>query len=423
MMRIVAAWLLLTFLVSVPVYAQESPGAEPGESKEAAESSEDKNSEEVKELSLEERMAVLEKKLKDLGTSRVGDTGILKKLRVGFELELEWIYAQRDRVVPARRGQLDKFTIGVNAEFDRHFSLVAQGRFEADEAWVKTAYGQLDNLPFSQRIRFGLDERIFKPTRRTESYPLIGSAFWRAHDFGISYRIRIPDSKNSDSYTYMKASVANGLTLDPREPGEQEQYYIVSDRKPGSAADLGENEEYSLALGARLGKGKKRWLDISLFGLVSRLDDSDAAFLNLHINSVDTTLGTARRGDSKWRRGGALTVRYAGFFFQGMYLKARDSELFHEGYYIQPSYRLDIRHKWLRSAELVLRTGRLIMDMDKSIAQPMSWDRDELTVAALLEIRKGVVLKLEYTVYGEEPGKGNRAVKNNEFVFQLELRF
>jgi hypothetical protein len=217
--------------------------------------------------------------------------------------------------------------------------------------------------------------------------------------------------------------VANGLSLNSREPGEQEQYYIIGDRKPDTALDPGENEEYSAAIGMKLGSGKKRWLDISLFGLVSRLDDGDAAFLNLHINSVDAKLGTAERGDSKWRRGCALSARFSHFFFQGMYIKARDSELFREGYYIQPSYRFDIRHKWLRSAELVLRTGRLIVDMDKSIAQPMSWDRDEFTVAALLEIRKGVVLKLEYTAYNEDPGKGEKQVKNNEFVFQLEFRF
>ncbi len=417
MARMLVVWLLVACFVAVPAYAQQSAGTQADRTQEAAKAAQDSKPEQERKLSLEERVELLEKKLK---ASKVGDSGVLKRLRVNFELELEWLYAQRDRVVPARRGQLDKFTIEVDARFSEHVSLVAQGRFEADEAWVKTAYAELDNLPCGQRLRFGLDGRIFKPTRRTESYPLVGSAFWRTHDFGISYRIKVPDG---DSHAYMKAAVANGLTLDSRKPGEQEQYYLVSDKKPDALASLGENEEYSLALGARCAGGKKQWLDVSLFGLVSRLDDSDAAFLNLHINPVDPKLGTAERGDSKWRRGGALSARCADFFFQGMYILARDSDLFREGYYVQPSYRLPLRRGWLRSVEVLLRAGHLRMQMDKSTAQPMSWDRDELTIGALLEIRKGVTVKMEYTAYDEDPGKGEKQVKNNEFLFQLEFKF
>lgn len=422
MARIFAAWAIV-FFICMSAHAQDQAADKGSNTEKTAVAAREGKSEEAEKLTLEERVARLEKELGELKTSEIGNTGVLKKLRVEFELELEWINAQRDKIVPARRGQLDKFTIEVDAELDEYFSLLAQGRFEAEEAWVKTAYFDVGNLPFGQRFRFGLDARIFKPARRTESYPLIGSSFWRTHDFGISYRIRIPDSKRYGSHAYVKAAAANGLTLDPREPGEQEQYNIIGDRKSDTALDPGENEEYSLALGACLGSGRKKFLDVSLFGLLSRLDDNDSAFLNLHINSVDPKLGTARRGDSKWRRGCALSARFSDFFFQGMFIKARDAELFREGYYIQPSYQFDIHHKWLRSAEFLVRIGRMIMDMDKSIAQPMSWDRDELTVAALLEIHKGVTLKLEYTAHGEDPGKGVKEVKNDEFVFQFEFKF
>jgi hypothetical protein len=398
-MRISAVLLIAGLLIVAPLYAQE------------------------KELTTEERLKLLEKKVEELESSRVGDMPVLKKLRMRFELELEWMFAQRDMADSTQRGQLDKFTMELDAEFDKHISLVAQGRFEAEEAWVKTAYCQAARLPLGQRFRFGLDERIFKPSRRTESYPLIGSAFWRTHDFGVFYRMKIPHSKDRGGYSYLKLAATNGLTLDRREPGEQEQYYLICDRKPPSGAGLGENEEYSAVIGSRLDLGKRKWLDVSLFGLLTRLDDDDAAFLNLHIKSVDTTLGTARRGGSKWRRGAAASARFGDLRFQGMYIKARDSGLFREGFYVQGGYTLDMEFQWLKSAELLVRTGHLLIDMEKSIAQPMSWDREEFTVAALLEIRDGVLLKLEYTVYGEDPGPGQKQVKNNEFVFQVELKF
>lgn len=398
-MRISTVFVLSCLIATVPLYAQE------------------------KELSPEERLRLLEKKVEELESSRVGDMPVLKKLQVRFELELEWVFAQRDIAPSTQRGQLDKFTMDLDAEFDEHLSLKAQGRFEAEEAWVKTAFFQVDKLPLGQRFRFGLDERVFKPTRRTESYPLVGSAFWRTHDFGVFYRMKIPHSKGGDGCSYVRLAAVNGLTLERREPGEQEQYYLISDRKPPSGASLGENEEYSAVVGSRLDMGRRKWLDVSIFGLLSRFDDDDAAFMNLHINPVDGSLGTAKRGDSKWRRGVALSARFDALRFQGMYVKSRDSELFREGFYAQGSYTIALDLKWLKAAELLLRTGHLLIDMDKSIAQPMSWNRKELTVAALLEVREGVVLKLEYTVYGEDPGPGQKQVKNNEFVFQLELQF
>jgi hypothetical protein len=410
--RICLAALLLAVLAVLPAYAQVQPDSDAGQAGMAAP---------AKELTPDERLQLLEKRVEELEKGRLGDIPILRRLRVGFELELEWLFAQRDLAGSTRRGQLDKFTIDVDAEFDEHISVVAQGRFEAEEAWVKTTYCQVDGLPFGQRLRFGLDERIFKPVRRTESYPLIGTAFWRTHDFGLSYRIRVPDS--NDTHCYLKLAAANGLSLDSREPGEQEQYYLVCDRKASAVSGSGENEEYSACVGFRLDGGGGQWLDVSLFGLVSRLDDGDAAFLNLHINPVDPALGEAKRGDSKWRRGAAVSARWLALRFQGMYVKARDADLFREGFYAQCSYCIDTKLEWLKSAELLVRTGHILLDMKKSIAQPMSWDRRELTFAALLEVRKGVVAKLEYTIHGEDPGPGVKQVRNNEFVFQVELSF
>jgi hypothetical protein len=311
----------------------------------------------------------------------------------------------------------------VDADFDEHFSVLAQGRFEADEAWVKTAYCQLGGLPLGQRFRVGLDRRIFKPSRRTESYPLIGTAFWRTNDFGIFYRLRLAHSKKGGGYSYLKLAAANGLTLDRHEPGEQAQYYLICDRKPPAGASLGANEEYSAAIGSRIDLGKRKWLEASRFGLLSRLDDDDAAFLNRHINPVDTSLGTSKRGDARWRRGAALAARFDALRFQGMYVKSRDSGLFREGFYAQAGYTIDLDLKWLKAAEILVRTGHLLIDMDKSVAQPMSWDREEFMTAALLEVREGVILKLEYTSYREDPGPGVKQVKNNEFVCQVELKF
>ncbi|TET38725.1 MAG: hypothetical protein E3J72_02430 [Planctomycetota bacterium] len=422
MTKIPAACILALFLFTSFAFAGEPVTADPEEG--TAEKAEEKDGDPELEA-LKKRLAAIEKKLKKLEGREIGDRKAAAKLEIGFELELEWLYAQRGKVIPAKRGQLDKFTMDVDARFMKHFSMKAQGRFESDEAWVKTAYGQIDRLPYGQRLRFGKDKRLFKLARRTESYPLIGTAFWRTNDVGISYRFTIPDCKDADNYGYLKARVATGLSLTSREAGEQDQYYIIADRKAVSTADIGENEEYTLVLGGRFGSGRKKFVDMSLFGMTSKIGDDDASFLNLFINPVDPVrLGTSARNDNKWRRGAAVSLRYEGFFFQGMYIFARDCELYREGYYVQPSYRFSVKERdWLRSIEILARAGRLLPRMDHSEAQPMSWDRDEFTAALLVEIHKGLMLKMEYTVYDEDAGPGERPVKNNEFLFQLECKF
>ena len=52
---------------------------------------------------------------------------------------------------------------------------------------------------------------------------------------------------------------------------------------------------------------------------------------------------------------------------------------------------------------------------------PLTWDREELTLAVIAEIFKNLKLKTEYTVNTEETG--NDEVDNNELVIQLELDF
>jgi len=113
MVRVLASWAIV-LLICASAHAQARPADTGGNEEKTEAAAGEDGSEDTEKLSLEERVARLEKELTELKTSKVGAADILKKLRIEFELELEWIYAQRDRVVPARRGQLDKFTIDID---------------------------------------------------------------------------------------------------------------------------------------------------------------------------------------------------------------------------------------------------------------------------------------------------------------------
>jgi hypothetical protein len=68
-----------------------------------------------------------------------------------------------------------------------------------------------------------------------------------------------------------------------------------------------------------------------------------------------------------------------------------------------------------------LRYDDLDVDMGKDSTDSLTWDRNQITLAVIIDILKDSKLKLEYYINDEDIG--GKDIDNNEFLMQLEIKF
>lgn len=56
-----------------------------------------------------------------------------------------------------------------------------------------------------------------------------------------------------------------------------------------------------------------------------------------------------------------------------------------------------------------------------SLTDSLTWDRNQITLAVIIDILKDSKLKLEYYINDEDIG--GKDIDNNEFLMQLEIKF
>jgi hypothetical protein len=251
---------------------------------------------------------------------------------------------------------------------------------------------------------------FLKPDIKTERYPLAATAFWRQEETGIFLKSRFY------SPFYLNLSYCNGLELDDKKTGEDNSYKIIGVDKRNK--DFSDQMELGLGLGADLYSGKFGMLDVLGFYFSGDLSDADIAFLNKKVSGYNST------ESALYRYGINLDYSIEEFNLFLQFIRAEDGALNRYAWYIQPSCKFNLPWDWryFNSHTLLVRYGRLhLMDIDEVFGDPLTWDRDELTLAFIPEIYKNIKLKAEYTINTEETGNGK--IDNNEFLIQLELGF
>lgn len=114
------------------------------------------------------------------------------------------------------------------------------------------------------------------------------------------------------------------------------------------------------------------------------------------------------------------------------YMNAEDGDLSRDGWFTQASYRFSfgklLSDRYFRSVEPLVRYGSLDVDAPgfagmpfKSPSLPGTWDRQALTVGALLEVTGDIYMKIEYVMHSEDGGGVD--VDNDELLVQLLLTF
>ena len=246
------------------------------------------------------------------------------KLEIGGELELEIIDSERDgRTMtdsagdaikgtnnnnPFQRMSLDKIVITPKVRFDSDILFKADIEFgpdkpvKLDEAWIK-----ISGLPLNSWITFGQEDSFIHVSRKTESYPILGHAFWQDEDLGVF-------AGGTQGPVYWRFSVTNGRRLADRQAGEDDVFPITTDDD-----DNGENNgNKQIGIGLGLNHAFKAGHSINLlpFWYTADLSSKDVSYLNKITNY------TGGSDDTQSRYGVNLDYVLGGFSFFSQYLMA-----------------------------------------------------------------------------------------------------
>jgi hypothetical protein len=359
------------------------------------------------------------------------------EIDVRGEIEIEYVHTQQEKDSPAGETdrppgyfQLDFAALDLRARLAENILGRFEARFTPEEPLdVQQAHLRVEDLPLGGFLKLGLTQRLMKPRRRTEVYPLAGAAFWKGQDIGvfagIDWRfLRLPrtgeDAGDDLSLALvLEGSLTNGSPVGNRRIGEDRSFRIIGYEEQNGDANSSRQLGYQAGL-----KGKIADLlrfQVMTFGYRSRLSDDDLTFLS----------GVSGYGNQTSHRnyfvGGSAGLRLAGLRVYSQVCNGRVGLLGRAAWYVQGSYKLDLPRievggtRVLEAVEPLVRYGVLDLDIEQDPSDSLTWDRDQWTLALLVDVVDGVELQVEYTINGEETGGSE--VANDELVIQLEIQF
>ncbi|RKY30869.1 MAG: hypothetical protein DRP68_05660 [Candidatus Omnitrophota bacterium] len=335
-------------------------------------------------------------------------------IRLGGELELEFRDTQKDDGVSDShaRFQFDKFVLKPEVSFkDVNISLKGEIEFKEDEAFFAEGGIYFKNLPLNSKIFVGLKDRFIGISRKTESYPLLGTVLWRYEQLQINWEAEL-------SPFYWGIAFGEGLRLGTKQVSEDSSYKMLADKRNVSYKTG--HPEYGIKLGVKPDIGNLGTIDVLGFGFCGKLSDDDKATLSSKLPNYNST-------SDKMKRYGARIVYNYKFdklrklTLVGEYAQLEDGKLERDGWYLQASHKWKFKRAYFKSFEPLIRYGKLDGDWEKSFSKPCSWDREMLTIALITELAKNVKLKTEYYINDEKTGR--REVDNDELLVQLEFKF
>lgn len=333
-----------------------------------------------------------------------------KRFKLGGELEFEYVDTQDDKEIkqPSGHFKLDKFTVMPRIQIADNIILQALLLFKADKASASEAHATFSGLPLNSSLKIGLDDRFIneKPGRKTEGFPLIDTVFARDDEFALAWNGR-------RASFYWMVSLSNGLALGQQASSEDASYKMLHDNR--QISDMNHNKEVGFGVGWKHSIAGECFVDVLTFGYIARLSQED----------IDVLQGMAGYGNSERdvnsMYGASIESKLKGLSFGGKYIRANDGILDRYGWFAQASYRIGLGEgKLFTSVSPLIRYGRLEVDLP-NVSDPLTWDRDMTTLALLMEITKGVILRTEYYLNGEATGGDD--VSNDEFLMQIEVKF
>jgi hypothetical protein len=331
---------------------------------------------------------------------------------IGGEFELEFIKSDKNNDSGNNsnaRMSIDKIVITPQVKFSDRITFRADVEFAAeshvkvDEAWVK-----FTGLPVDSWLMLGLDDIFMKPHRKTESYPLLGYAFWQDEDLGVYLG-------GKKEMVYWRLSVTNGRRLADRKIAEDNVYPITTDDDNNVEANAHQQIGVGIGLDHTFKEAHK--IDVLPFYYTSELSDADVA----HLQGI-TGYGGGFEDRDQRRYGFNVEYIMRDFTLFGQYMKAEDGTMDRDGWYLQPSYKMHYKGRNVFTAsEVLLRYEEYNVDLANNAADSNTWDRQTTTLAVITDVVKNLKVKIEYYLNDEDTGGAE--VDNDELLVQLEAKF
>ncbi len=344
------------------------------------------------------------------------------------ELELEFVDAGDGAAEPKGHLGWDKFVLQPKVEVSDTLSLDAQIYFNPGGVVYLNEFHAKFRLSDAVLFDVGNFERYIKDWhgRKTEEYPLLGTAFYRDDYWQAMLAYNLP-GKGEPKGFFAALSVGNGLEIDDKQVSTDSSYKVIHDEDTAGGGPF-EEWEVGVNVGADLRLGAEGRLGLIGFYYVDRLSGDDIVDPGTDADGLDDLLGASyTTGDAKTRAGGGVKIEPAGGLrIASMFLTADDGGISRSAWFAEVSYKFDFEGGGrLQGIEPVVSYGALTVDSSvaKSDALPGTWDRTKLIVGVLFHLADKMKIKLEYYVNGETTGGPITEFDNNELMVQLEIKF
>ncbi len=269
----------------------------------------------------------------------VSRSGLL--IKIGGEIEYEFVdvegkggfsNADGSTLRPSQRSPyiaMDEASLKFDVIYSENLELFLKYKFSGSEATLDISLATYKLPDWGARIEFGKDEPIVAPSRKTESYPLIGTAFWKGRENHVAF------FKNMDFGEQFKTEI--GLSVGPKRQFGSDD--VAEDKSfkmlvyDDFEAKDGQSEEWGLSL-----KGEYEGILAQGFYYQGRLiDDFDwKTSLSQAISDYDG-LGDETDKTHYWY-GSRLEYNNYNVHFRTEYIKSKDGLLPRVGEYHQVSY-------------------------------------------------------------------------------------
>ena len=338
--------------------------------------------------------------------------------------------------------EIDKTVLDFKLLYTDHLTYNFSLRFDDDGAYADKHF--LNYKKENSKLEFGKNRPLIALKRKTEGYPLIGTAYWKGRQYHLDYEKRFSSSSFGASIALKRL-----IGYDAAAEDKSFEMLVYDDTKKidGQTIEFGFRGEKTL-----------NPLKIQGWYYFGKLVDDEEWKARLHYDfdyyaniENDQVLSQDAYVGHFWY-GGRAELTLGKILSRAEYIYSEDGFLPRNGYYLETSTTFDFLS--LKNIFVLFRLGELKIDpmrqtdsflnpyrnsYDKSLLEnddednerfypllkdPQTWNRTLLTFALGYDLTSYAKLKLEYYILDEETGDNTQpSVNDDQMLVQLKFNF
>ena len=338
--------------------------------------------------------------------------------------------------------EIDKTVLDFKLLYTNNLTYNFSLRFDDDGAYADKHF--LNYKKENSKLEFGKNRPLIALKRKTEGYPLIGTAYWKGRQYHLDYEKRFSSSSFGASIALKRL-----IGYDAAAEDKSFEMMVYDDTKKidGQTIEFGFRGEKTL-----------NPLKIQGWYYFGKLVDDEEWKARLHYDfdyyaniENDQVLSQDAYVGHFWY-GGRAELTLGKILSRAEYIYSEDGFLPRNGYYLETSTTFDFLS--LKNIFVLFRLGELKIDpmrqtdsflnpyrnsYDKSLLEnddednerfypllkdPQTWNRTLLTFALGYDLTSYAKLKLEYYILDEETGDNTQpSVNDDQMLVQLKFNF